>query len=156
MHNEAVLGYMAGIIDGEGSVELKINKPTAGHSLNLVLHVFNSDRPLMDWMQLNFGGKVYDIHRRARVEKPQWQPVYIWNLTSTAARDLLEILAPYMVVKRSQAELAVYAWDNRKAHYRGNGPGRVRRVVPDEVKAERLAFKNQMHLLNRKNRGQAS
>ena len=146
MNDRERLCYLAGIIDGEGSIELRLNR---GISLNLVLHVFNSDKPLMEWIQLYFGGKVYDIHRRARLERPQWQPVYNWNLTSTAARDLLEALAPFMVIKRAQAEHAVEAWAER-GDFRGSGRWHG---MPEGVVEMRKVAVDQMHQLNRKNRG---
>ncbi len=142
------LAYLAGIVDGEGSLELKLQR---SGSLDLVLHGYNSDIPLRDWIVLHFGGKRYDIHRRMRVEKPQWQPMFNWNLSGQVARDLLELLAPYMVIKRAQAEHAIDAWDNRQPMPRSErrwGTG-----TPGAVIEMRGAAVTKMHDLNRKNRG---
>lgn len=148
------LAYMAAIVDGEGSIELKLQSNKV--SVDLLLHVFNSDRPLMDWMREKFGGSVYEIHRKARAEKPQWQPVYNWNLRGQYARDLLVSLHPFMIIKKAQAELAIEYWDNRQVTPRTGekvGGGRGRNRPSDEVIAMRLSYKERMHALNRKNRG---
>lgn len=148
------LAYLAGIVDGEGSYNLKLQKNRM--SLDLMLHVFNSDRSLMDWLTENFGGTFYEIHRRSRLERPQWQPVYNWNLRGEAARDLSAKLAPFLIIKKAQAELAVEFWDNRQATPRTGekvGGGRGRNRPSDEVIAMRLSYKERMHALNRKNRG---
>ena len=149
------LAYLAGIVDGEGSIELKWQKNKM--SMDLLLHVFNSDRPLFDWIEGHFGGKTYEIHRRVRLLKPQWAQVFNWNLRGQNARDLLEQLVPHMVVKKAQAELAIDFWQHRKPMPYGRGipgqPGIRGRMRPsDETIALRASYKERMHQLNLKNR----
>ena len=144
------LSYIAGILDGEGSIELKMQRKG---TLDLTVHIFNSDWPLFEWIETHFGGKTYDIHRRARTEKPQWKPVYNWNIGGQRGRDFLLSVSPNLLIKRPQADLAVEAWDNRQAFYRGTGPGRVHLIVPEHVIALRRSYVDRMHELNRLHRG---
>ncbi len=146
------LAYLAGIIDGEGSIELRMQRTG---SLDLVLHVFNSDAPLFRWIEERFAGTTYEIHRRLRVDKPQWAPMYNWNMRGESARDLLAELEPWMVIKKPQADLAIEAFDNRQPVPRPQkGEGRRGRARPsDTVLALRKSYVDQMHFLNTKNRG---
>src|SRR3990167_1533584 len=147
------LAYLAGIVDGEGSIELVLFKKT---TLNLRLHVYNSDRPLFDWIEAHFGGKTYDIHRKARVEKPQWAPVYSWQLQGQRACDLLSLLLPFMVVNVAQAKLAIEAWNARQPVPLAKRGYTGRARPSDAVIAIRHAFVHQMHQLNTKNRGKGA
>lgn len=147
---ETELAYLAGIVDGEGSVELKIQRTG---TMDLLLHIYNSDKPLFDWIVEHFGGRLYEIHRKATTLRPQWQPVYNWNIGGQQARDLLERLLPYMLVKPAQARLAIEAWDARQPTPRNSGKFRGRARPSDEILAMRESYVHQMHLLNRKNRG---
>lgn len=141
------LAYLAGIIDGEGSIELRMQR---SNSLDLIVHVFNSDRPLFDWIEERFGGKTYDIHKRQRVERPQWANVYNWNIGGETAVALLNRLLPFMVVKRAQAMLAVEAWNKRQPIPRSQRRWGAKPTT--ELIALRKSYVEQMHILNTKNR----
>ena len=57
--------YFAGIIDGEGSISIALykirRKSGAVHNgFTIKLYVTSTDRALIDWIQDNYGGKVYD------------------------------------------------------------------------------------------------
>lgn len=147
---ETDLAYLAGIVDGEGSFSLRLQKSGA---VTLILHIYNSDKPLFDWILERFGGHLYEIHRKARVEKPQWQPVYDWNIGGQQARDLMERLLPYLIVKPAQARLAIEAWDSRQPTPRHGGKYRGRARPADEVLALRESYVHRMRQLNQKNRG---
>lgn len=150
---ETDLAYLAGIVDGEGSFDLKLQ---VTGSLSLTLHIYNSDKPLFDWTVETFGGRLYEIHRKATALRPQWQPVYDWNIAGQPARDLIERMLPYLKVKPAQARLAIEAWDARQPMPRTTGKFRGRARPSDEVLALRQSYVHQMHLLNRKNRGSGS
>ncbi len=142
--NEIDLAYLAGIVDGEGSIELKLQK---SGTLDLIVHVFNSASPLFIWIESRVGaGKTYDIHRRARIERPDWAPVFNWNISGEPASALLIDLLPYLVIKDDQARLAIEAWNNRQPMPRSQrrwGP----RTSPDVI-AMRQNYVAQMHAFN--------
>lgn len=84
------LAYLAGIIDGEGSIRFRAGRPFVA--------VYNTNTDLMHWLFLKTGrvGRVTD--QRGRV------PCYTWQVAG--ANDLLalcEALRPYLVVKLDDA-----------------------------------------------------
>lgn len=86
----ADLAYLAGIIDGEGSIRFREGRPFVA--------VYNTNTDLMDWLFRKTGraGKVTD--RRGRL------PCYTWQVAG--ANDLLALcqaLRPYLVVKLDDA-----------------------------------------------------
>lgn len=110
LHDEGHRGYVAGIIDGEGSIE----RPP-----RVKLSVTTTTRRLAYRLQEIAGGSVsgpYLYHktkifgsRRCRV-KPQ----YHWNYSSRAhVYLLLKAIHPYLVVKAREAERAVEYLESR-------------------------------------------
>lgn len=93
--------YLAGIIDGEGS--LIISRSDRGNYMNYYgrIHVKNTDMRLMKWLVNNFGGNIH-------VNKPKshlHSVAYSWYFAGNAKskEDLLLALMPYLIIKRDQA-----------------------------------------------------
>lgn len=128
--SEGDLGYIAAMIDGEGSI--CITKCKKG--LVSTLSISNNDRDMLSWIQSVLGrGHIYKHTKRG-------------NLCFQIARNsdqiaLLEVLMPYLKVKRRQAELALKFLRARRKSRRvpvyKNGRARGTRVIhhPDEKKA---------------------
>ena len=100
------LSYLAGIIDGEGSISIEIQSQSFRHNrkcdyYSLRLLVINTNLPLLNWIQENFGGTI-----RARKPVPNRRQCYRWNLCSHNAAAVLAACEPYMIVKK--AHVAVF------------------------------------------------
>lgn len=95
------LAYMAGIVDGEGSISLVLMKKT----LTLVVQVTNTNEWLIQSIKMCFGGAV----RLAKPLQPEknWKPTYRWVVTSMQALEFLKLVYPYLRLKKSQAEIAI-------------------------------------------------
>lgn len=97
----ADLAYIAGIVDGEGSIV----RHCSTAQMKWILTVVNTDRPLIDWLG-TFGGRVYT---RTSIKKNLGsKPIYAWNVQ--AQRDVLAFLgaiAPFMRIKKDKADRAV-------------------------------------------------
>lgn len=90
------LAYMAGIVDGEGSIRTRID---TGRPF---LAVYNTDKRLMDWLEQRTGraGRITD--RRGRV------PCYTWIVQGVNdVVALCEALLPHLVIKKTDAEKAI-------------------------------------------------
>ena len=107
------LAYMAGIVDGEGSITLRHAK---GIYLG-VLTISNTDVRLMEWIVNNFGGKTYLYSDHS----PKHKPCYKWIVASGKLFSLLAILLPYLVLKVEQAEKVMSLWRLKRAY--GLSPG---------------------------------
>lgn len=104
--NEATMGYTAGIIDGEGCINIYYQSyaPDRGYKRHrLQLIVANTNYHLMAWFRDHWGGKVYKCKRC----KPHHATPYQWRLWGKAAGKFLEQLLPYLVLKGRQAEIAI-------------------------------------------------
>ena len=99
--------YLAGIIDGEGWIgfnkSLRKGQKESKLRYFVVLVVVNTNKDLMAWLQSNFGGSV---HKR-KMHSEKWEQSYDWRICCTQAINLIELVKPYLIIKRSHAEIAV-------------------------------------------------
>ena len=140
----ATLGYLAGLIDGEGTIGIK-TQFARGSSKNpshsIVVSVVNTDARLMLWLGEVVGGRVYgpraDKRNTARGHKPRWD----WTIFGGNAERLLIAIRPYLVIKGEQADLAIGM--RRLGRTQGRELGR-------DLVARREQLKQQMHVLNQR------
>ena len=100
--DQEILAYIAGIFDGEGSIEFKKYRGTDGVTRHRIrIMVSNTSKELMDFLVSNIGGKVTKC-------KGSKKPVYQWQLTR--ALDVFifcKAILPYLIVKRTKVEDAL-------------------------------------------------
>ena len=99
---EITYQYLAGLIDGEGCLMIskatRIAEAKRGIKFCPVMSVANNYLPLMEKIMLQFGGKI-------RNQGKPIQKVYNIYFSSNEIRELLPKLLPYLIVKKSQAEI---------------------------------------------------
>lgn len=108
------LAYIAGIIDGEGSIILR-RKPKQNE---LFMVVVNTNKNVIKW--LHEVTKVGTIKQR-EMRNIKWRRVWEWN---TAAQDTTRVLwavYPYLIIKREHAKIAI-EYQSLAKH--GGGPNR--------------------------------
>lgn len=92
--------YLAGIIDGEGSIILY----KRGKGAALRLSVANTNPELIRWCVSMAGvGNVV----RKESDNPRHKSSYLWLVNSQAAASVLEQIVVYLVIKVRQAEIAI-------------------------------------------------
>lgn len=99
----AKLGYLAGLLDGEGSIQIRSKH--SGRSVACKIAIYSTTRGVMDWLLAEIGGVV--LWDEARMKRRGWKPIGAWCLYR--ARDVsavLEAIAPLLIVK---ADLSVRA-----------------------------------------------
>lgn len=92
--------YIAGIIDGEGTITLYVH----GGIMTSIIDLCNNHLGLIDWLEehLHCGSRYTNInHKRVR---PTYH-IKFYRLLDVKA--LLEQVLPYLIVKRKQAELVL-------------------------------------------------
>jgi hypothetical protein len=119
---ETDLAYMAGIIDGEGSIGFYKNYINTIHEwhYNTRLSITNTDLALINWLQDTFSGKIYVIPPdKNHLGK---KPVYRWHLNKKQEiLNLLIDILPYLRLKKLQAELVIdYISNNLDGRGRAN------------------------------------
>lgn len=110
---EWVFAYLAGFLDGEGSImadRRKVynkNKPNRnGHqSPTISVKVCNTDPNPLYLFSKHFGGVVY---KEPPVEKSNRnKDIYTYKAAVNSSWVLLDKLLPYLITKRPQAEIAL-------------------------------------------------
>lgn len=116
------LAYLAGIIDGEGSIYIgnfSCNPKTGAKYYQTNIEVTNCDKNLMDWLFNNFGGRIYKYTEK-QTPKNHRQQYYRWIVTGNCLTHLCELLLPYFIVKKRQCEIMI----KMRATFSREGKGR--------------------------------
>ncbi len=142
MHNREKLAYLAGIIDGEGSIAISPSgsRPSYPYNLYPRLRVGNTDLGLIEWLANNFGGS----YGKTGTTNGRHKRLYNWTITGQAAIDLLTTVRPWLLVKQQQAWLSCEFWAQR------NTTNTRRDGVSGEEKALREGFLLASRYLNQR------
>jgi hypothetical protein len=138
MRTEAERAYLAGIIDGEGSIMANIRQRGGCVWFELRLNIANADRALIEWVAERWPGRVSVIDRSRYGQRDQHR----WDANNRKVIAPLLDAFPYLVVKREQAELALELAHGQRNH--------GRRGYPPEIKARRIEICERMRALNKK------
>lgn len=87
-----VFAYVAGIVDGEGSVCL--TKKAKNENRRPVLTVPSTTFEILNWLWITFGGSI----SAKRKNKPHHSSSWVWALEGDSALELLKEIVPYMRV----------------------------------------------------------
>lgn len=125
------LAWLAGIVDGEGTIYAALNKHrhvrrdgSQGQYLRLTVAVTNTDILMIEEVQqiaeaVGVKTRVERIKKRRDLHKEQWD---VRVRGGRAVETLLEAILPYLVTKRSRAEVALAVIRHRRAtSYPRNG-----------------------------------
>jgi len=99
--------YLAGIIDGEGCIQLV--KKSNNHSFDARLSITNTNQDLLDWIYKRIGGLYYK--NSWTYKQPTWKERHDLIFTNQKARSILHTVLPYLVIKKPQAELVLSYFD---------------------------------------------
>lgn len=103
----AELAYLAGIIDGEGSLTIgnySSNKKSGVLHYQTTLQINNTDEGLIQWIHKTFGGNI--VHYTAKqTPKNSRMAVFRWIANGERLTHICELILPYVIVKRRQVEI---------------------------------------------------
>lgn len=105
---ETDLAYIAGIVDGEGHIQIirfpaPKKKSTPGWRTTIAVDVTNTDEWLINYLFLNFGGTVYEVKHN----NLKWKRCWRWAIRANKAERFLSLILPYLHLKKPHAELAI-------------------------------------------------
>jgi len=136
------IGYLAGIIDGEGCVYVNRRKAsgrrkTPGYSVKVVVSI--TSYPLVQWFidNANLTSICHNQPKGNRKEK--W--VCTWN--NSKAEHLLNAVLPYLVIKKQQAILGLELLNHLRTT-----PIQRGKPIADEFIQYRESIKQQISKLN--------
>lgn len=101
--SKADLNYLAGILDGEGCLDISRSLPSKNrrnpyHWIRVA--VSNTDERLIVWLQRTFGGSISKPSKRIG-RRQSWA----WSITGGAAAVLIREVSPLLIVKSEQADV---------------------------------------------------
>ena len=103
MTPEAMNGWTAGIIDGEGWVGW--TKNGHGNGWCPVIEVSNTDEPICRLLQEYWGGRVSCLEKRKG--RPNSKPIWVWRVTGKRCREFLNEVVTYLVGKKHQKAMDI-------------------------------------------------
>jgi hypothetical protein len=135
--NQIKIAYFAGFFDGEGSAGIAEHKSKSckrGYCHELMIQISNSNKTVLLSFQQYFGGSICPF--KAPLNLPMWR----WTISSKKALYFLELLLPFLKVKKHQAQLGI-SFQVKKRH---------RNMLSNSEFAEEITIRNQISELNRK------
>jgi len=131
--------YLAGILDGEGSIVLWSNKSPNNirGKYNLRIYISSTDKILIDWIHSNFGGHTYV--NKAPSRKKHWKQAYLWVIDRPNMFRFLKEICPFLLIKKERCEIAI--------KFRETFEKRERPVSKETLELRQL-YVNQMTQLN--------
>lgn len=141
MLTDIELGYLAGIIDGEGCINMATARRNSGKTDTFArVAVEMTDPQVIEWLANLFGGYVI----RARDRGVGRKPTYRWQLTKSA--DILSfcrMIEPHLKVKGPQARkvIELYEGSLKKGFF-----------VDDNERSRRDSIRTELMTLNQRGR----
>lgn len=110
--------YLAGIIDGEGTVSITKYNDTNSYSIRL--NIPNTDKRLINWLQTNFKCAVYETRTGNVNNNRKWKDVSDWVCIGKNAYILLKQVRGFLLLKQEQTDLAIQLFEKvTKLEFRG-------------------------------------
>ena len=98
MTPEAMKGWTAGIIDGEGSVGWQ--KHGKGTGKCPIVQVTNTDEPICRLLHDYWGGRLH--YYETRKDRPNNKPLWQWRIMGKECREFLEQIGTFLVGQKRQ------------------------------------------------------
>lgn len=144
--------YLAGLIDGEGSLEIQKRKKTGckrGHNYVARLRVCMTDKEIIEWLKDSFGGYIYERQGKGNC-KDSWS----WTIHYSNVKPILMKIRPYLKIKRKRAEILrkfLNTFDSKHYEIKKNkNHGGKHKELKDNIWDYRKELYQQMRQLNKK------
>jgi len=101
--------YIAGIVDGEGTLSLSLSMPKrGGYHFGVRVCVTNTNTSLLKYLKKRVGGSIQ--------KKPSYKgllPCYRWQICHRGeVRQFLQLIYPYLIIKKRHAEIIMEFLDD--------------------------------------------
>ena len=129
------LAYIAGLFDGEGCV----NFTQAGQQKTWVIRVMirNTNLPVLEFVRAIFGGRIET--KKVFKDHPTWKPSYCWRLDWDSAIRFLNIIDPWVRIKREQILVSQF-WN--EIRNRGSRPPTKDHIELTTILVDQLSWLN--------------
>ena len=138
MYSEADKAYLAGFLDGEGSIIIDDHGGKSRLSVRVVLG--NTHVGVLQELQSIWGGFFYT----KQAQKEGWKQGSVLEWATKEAVELLREIQPYLRIKKEQCQVAL------KFQETINSMAHRTKPIPLEVQSYRLELRDIMRELNHK------
>ena len=127
------VAYTAGFFDGEGCVSIAryLQRGRPYHTLAIIFT--NTDFQVLDWLHQRWGGYL----SKPTQQDPRWRSSRHLRLSAGPALPLLRAMLPYLIIKKSQVEIALEFIDSKSAN-RGGRQGDPAAIAKRAALAARM------------------
>lgn len=117
--NIAQASYLAGFVDGDGSISITQQGDRSFSSYSVTFRVGNTNREVLEWFQKTTGvGKITEMGMNKNWNRPNIKQMYNWTVYPTDLRELLPQITPYLIVKKERGEITA-EWLKKSGHFIG-------------------------------------
>jgi hypothetical protein len=152
--SDVELGWFAGILDGEGSIGIsRLMSHRKNMTLTPRISIGNTNIKIIDYVRdilIRIPTTFFVEKRQTKIGK-NWKNANVIQISHIqGAKDVLDIITPFLVGKKQQAEILLSFVNSRLDLYRkiGRTPGSGGRGTPYTEKEKYLC--EQIRILNKK------
>lgn len=134
------LAYVAGIIDGEGCIQIRPHKPRGASRTRVyqvLVSITNGNEKLIKWLHKSLGGNLYEHRKSYGTVHRMWQI----NLSTSHAVNMLRAIRPYLIAKAAQCDIAIAFQDHveecKHKGYARTGVAKGKPILSEDVIAFR-------------------
>jgi hypothetical protein len=113
--NEVEKSYLAGIVDGEGSIGIVKRQRFLSIEYRCRMRITNNSKELIDFLEEKFKGQSCHITLRRR-RNIRRKDTYEFQLGDRLTIKFLKEVLPFLIVKRKQAENAIKLKETYKGY----------------------------------------
>tara|TARA_R110002096_G_scaffold177497_2_gene354025 strand:- start:250 stop:669 length:420 start_codon:yes stop_codon:yes gene_type:complete len=97
-------GYIAGLFDGEGSVDFAKRKEKRGNVQSILMRIEMTDEDVLRWVHETLGVGTVRKRNRSPSRKAHWKDAWVYSIRFRDALHVCKILWPHIKVKLHKIE----------------------------------------------------
>lgn len=107
MTTEVERAYLAGLLDGEGTITIMKVRIRGGYEHYVAnVEISNTDIRMIQWLLSTVGGNIC-LSNKKRTLLGKWRPLYRISYRGRSVGKVLDLALPYLRLKTRQAELVL-------------------------------------------------
>ena len=97
-------GYIAGLFDGEGSVDFAKRKEKRGNVQSILMRIEMTDEDVLKWVHETLGVGTVRKRNRSPSRKAHWKDAWVYSIRFRDALHVCKLLWPHIKVKLNKIE----------------------------------------------------
>ena len=96
--------YIAGLFDGEGSVDFAKRKEKRGNVQSILMRIEMTDEDVLKWVHETLGVGTVRKRNRSPSRKAHWKDAWVYSIRFRDALHVCKLLWPHIKVKLNKIE----------------------------------------------------